>query len=460
MRSITEQEDDARDVASGNGWRLSEVYVDLTSASRFARKGRPDWERLLADLEGGRFKVLIMWESSRGDRDAETWLGLLRRCRDHRVLIHVVSHERTYDMANHRDWRTLADEGVDSAYESEKTSVRIKRDLASAAVKGRPHGKHLYGYRRVYSQDNGELERVTEFSGQAEVVREIFRRIADGTPLSVLTEDLNERGIPSPAGKVWDRSTVRKIARNPAYAGKRRAGTELYDAMWPAIVLQEIFDAVQDRLNDPARKTTHPGRQKYLLSYLAQCGECGAIVMGYRPRADRRAAAAYGCSSKGRCVYIRMDWVDDYITELTLMRLAQPRLYAAISVTDNSDAHAARAEAQELRARLDAHARMSAAGTIEPRALEIATAELTPKIRAADKRAQAAIPGSLRLFANADEDVRARWAAAPIAARREVIRALFTYIKIVPARAAQVKYHTFDPSRVEYEWRTADRKEG
>lgn len=69
----------------------------------------------------------MLWESSRGGRELEAWAGFLNACREHRVLIHVTSHQRTYDMQVGPDWKTLAEDGVASAYESELTSERISR---------------------------------------------------------------------------------------------------------------------------------------------------------------------------------------------------------------------------------------------------------------------------------------------------------------------------------------------
>jgi site-specific DNA recombinase len=47
-----------------HGWALGDPYRDVRSASRYANgNGRPRFERLLADLERGRFGagVLVLW---------------------------------------------------------------------------------------------------------------------------------------------------------------------------------------------------------------------------------------------------------------------------------------------------------------------------------------------------------------------------------------------------------------
>ncbi|MQA27708.1 MAG: recombinase family protein, partial [Micromonosporaceae bacterium] len=68
-RSVGEQETEARAACERRRWTVAEIYKDEDrSASRFAKKERPDWERLLADLDAGQLDVLVIWEPSRGDR--------------------------------------------------------------------------------------------------------------------------------------------------------------------------------------------------------------------------------------------------------------------------------------------------------------------------------------------------------------------------------------------------------
>ncbi len=75
----------------------------------------------MADVEAGRVNVLIIWEPSRASRLLSAWSTLLETCQRLGVLIHVTSHQQTYDLDNPRHWRTLAEDGVDAVYEAEKT---------------------------------------------------------------------------------------------------------------------------------------------------------------------------------------------------------------------------------------------------------------------------------------------------------------------------------------------------
>lgn len=441
-KSISEQIDAGQDVADQQGWSVAGVYQDGTSASRKARKARDDWPRVLTDIKTGGMDVLILWESSRGDRTPESWFAFLSSCRDNRVKVHVISHDRTYDLSNARDWKTLADDGVNNAYEVEVLSLRVRRGQAGAARKGRPsHGRVPYGYRRVYDPHTGELIGQEVDPALGPIAAEIITRISRAEPVVALARDLKARGIPTPTGGTeWTHTAIRDIATNVAYIGLRRYNGQLHPAIWPALVAEPVFYAAQRVLSDPARVTTLPGRYKHLLSYLATCGPCGASLDFARNR--------YRCSRAG-CVGIRAADMDDFVTRLILGRLSRPDLYASLrKAGEESDREVidARREAAELVAQLDKWRQSAAAGQTSPESLEVIESTLKVKIRQADRKVErAAIPVALRQIVEPGKDVRTRWEEASVAARRDVVRAL-AEIKLAPATAPGSR--VFEPARL------------
>ena len=79
-RSIEEQNKANQDDCDRNGWTITDRYEDPgLSASRFATKDRPDYRRLLADIGVGKLDVVVLWESSRGNRELAGWAQFLTR---------------------------------------------------------------------------------------------------------------------------------------------------------------------------------------------------------------------------------------------------------------------------------------------------------------------------------------------------------------------------------------------
>lgn len=162
-KSIDEQIVEGRRTADDNGWPIVAEYSDGVSASRFGRKVRRDWQRLLTDLNEGLLDVIITWEPSRADRDLETWVGFVARCRAKGVLIRITGEDETLDPRScPSHWRRLIEGGLDAAMESEKISRRVRRGVAGAAASGGFHGDCPYGYERVIVGKRQTVARIAE----------------------------------------------------------------------------------------------------------------------------------------------------------------------------------------------------------------------------------------------------------------------------------------------------------
>ncbi|MGZ4603133.1 MAG: recombinase family protein, partial [Kineosporiaceae bacterium] len=153
QRSVEEQHADHERAAADRGVTLGDPYrEDVMSASRYSRKTRDVFARLLADLGAGRFAAdeLWLWEPSRGSRKVSEWAALVELCEAAGVAVYVASHGRAYDPSNHRDRRALFEDAVDSEYESGKISHRVSRAMVANAAAGKPHGRTPFGYVRRY----------------------------------------------------------------------------------------------------------------------------------------------------------------------------------------------------------------------------------------------------------------------------------------------------------------------
>lgn len=442
-KSIDEQLAAGTAVARENGWQLIEAYQDGSSASRYARQGRDDWERVLTDIAAGALDVLILWEASRGDRTLTTWSGLLDLCRERRVSIYIVADERIYDPRKHKDWKSLATAGVDSAGESDLLSVRVLRGQAGAAAAGRPsHGRTPYGYVRRFDPATGELVGQEPDPLRAPIVAEVFERLAKGDPMSAIVRDFDARGVPTSGGaKRWYRARLAVMAGNRAYLGERIYNGTVNEGSWPALVEPAVFHAVQRVLSDPARRsTTRPGRAVHLLSFLATCGPCGAALAHVQGR--------YRCERGGH-VNIAQAAMDDFIEDMVFEKLEQPNVYEQLRQAGSADDRAL-LDAENEAARLDGQLktwRLSAArGQTSPETMAVVEAELVPQIKAAQRRAaQAQIPPELRAILEPGADVRTRWKDAPVAARR---RALAFMATIVVGRSTTPRSREFDHHRL------------
>ena len=429
-----------------NGWLLVGQYTDGSSASRFGTKVRQDWAKFLADLDAGAMDVVVTVEASRADRDIETWVPFIGKCRKRGILIHLSGENDTLDPRKPTHWKRLIEGGVDAAFEVERLSVRTRRGVAQAAVDGGFHGGPPYGYHRVIVGEKTvrqgsknvkkNIVEQRRNDDQAPIVVEIIERVARKDTLVGITADLNERGVPGPQGRRWNRKTVRKTALNIAYIGQRSHLGTAHQGTWEPISQDASFQATFLEagrvLADPARVQTRPGRLKWLMSYLAT-GPCGAFMHYMPPRQGR--PGRYHCVADG-CASIAMEPVDEYVINVVIDRLSQPGARSLFVVPDDDGARLAQTEAARLRSKL-AEARASFAEPDGISAASLAEIErrLTPGIEAADKRA---IPETtsmplldlLKAAEAGERHVRPAWDSLAVPARREVLRVVLGDIRI------------------------------
>jgi site-specific DNA recombinase len=444
-RSVAEQEADCRAVCGCNGWEVVRVFSDNDrSASRYANRERPEHRKLIKFIEDGHAEVLVTWEASRAQRDLSAYAKLRDLCERRGVLLNYSG--RTYDMAEADDRFSTGLDALIAERYTEDTRKRVLRAVRANADKGRPHGKLLFGYRREYDSETGELVRQVPDETTSAVVKEAARRVLGGETPYAVAQDFDRRGIPTPRkGRKWDLTQIKRLCVNPGYAGKRvHQGKVIGDATWKPLIGEADHLALVAKLGDPRRRTQRDSAIKHLLSGIAICGVCNGRVRVQKNRGNR----AYLCVD-GFHVSRREVETDELITEVVLRRLEQPDLADLLADARNDETTAALAEARAKRARLDAFYDAAAAGELTPQALARIEARLLPEIEAADRRARVAVTSPL-VAQTAGPDARAKWAELTMPQRREIISTLMT-VRIMPTvRGAR----HFRPESIEVIWKT------
>jgi DNA invertase Pin-like site-specific DNA recombinase len=444
MRSTDEQHADNVTAAETHDWRLDAPYLEPTAvgASRRSNGQRRDFAKLLADLERDRFAadVLILWEPSRGSRRVSEWAALLEACETRRVLIYVTSHGKLYDPANPRDRRSLLEDAVDSEYEVERLSQRVTRTMAANAADGRPHGPTPFGYLRRYDPQTRRLIAQEPHPGEAPAVRELFDRLEAGHSLRSIALDFEQRGIRTRRGKPFSSQHLRAIALTPTYGGLRAyhpsaanktgghcrglAGARsVVDAQWPALVPRAMFYSVTHRLTDEGRRVSRPGRAKHLLSTIAVCHVCGHVLT-----AQSRGGGQYRCAEGGH-VRIGEAELDRYVESVLLAYLARPDVLDELRRGDDHDSELQRVRDTLAEARNELHALRAAVRAGQASVANLVEVEPGLITRVGDLEQQErelAAPPALAGLLTPGRDVRRRWKAAPMGARREVARLLLS----------------------------------
>lgn len=308
---------------------------------------------------------------------------------------------------------------------------------------GTSHGRIAYGWNRTTLPDGSKVETINE--PQADLVRDVAQRIVRGDSLRGIVSDLNDRGIPSPTGKVWIKTMLRAVVvRERNVALRVHHGEVIGAGDWPPILDRALWEQARAVLTDPARKTTTSSAAVHLLSGIARCGVCGGPMRA----GMSRATPSYRCAAKSCVSRNRVD-VDAFVTGLVLERVGRPDLAGLLAPVDDSTRRAA-AEVAELRARLDTAADDYADGALDREQFHRITERLRPRIDAAQARAR--VVDSTPLFAGlvGAGDVRKAWDGLALTRRRAVVDLLMEVRVLRSTPGARV----FDSEAIQVTWKT------
>lgn len=478
--SPDQQHEENTRAVTDRGWALhpDPYRDDGISASRYAKRARTGFDALIGDLEHDRFgaQVLVLWESSRGSRRVSEWVTLIELCELRGVRILVTTHGRDYDPANPRDRRSLLEDAVDSEYESAKTSQRIRRNVRAAAEQGRPHGKHLYGYRRIYDDRTRSLLHIEPDPETAPIVQEAAQRFLAGESCYAIAKRFNERQIPPRRtayrphrlGLGWTMAAIGQMLRMPAYAGKREHnGTIIGDALWPALIDPVIWETqLVPRLNDASRTKTNDWPARHLLSGIAVCGICRCVVRVGKQNLGRATHDDHGnrvppphystylcAGAPGKSsfhVTMKKEHLDAVVTEWALARIQRPD-FLAVMGQRGGDADAERLalldEIEGHRAYLDS-VREQAAARQRLDLLLDQEDRVQPLIDAAQRKLEQLVPTDPVLLDLAKApDVELAWTDLELPLKRRVIRALMVPQIMPVGKTGQkgINYERVDP---------------
>ena len=266
-------------------------------------------------------------------------------------------------------------QGMFAEYEKAQLMERYRRGKAYRARTGSVNvlGGAPFGYRYIRkTPETGARYEV--IAHEAALIAEMFRRYADdGAAIADLARWLAAQGAVTRTGKHrWDRSVIWGMLRNPAYAGRAVFGkTQVIHEQpalnriarlqgrtvprpvktvdrpreeWttipvPALVDEDTFDRVQQRLEDNKRFAARGAKVPSLLQGLAACAACGYGYYRTSTRTTNKKIYYYRCLGSDDYRYeggrvcqnkpVRADYLDRVVWDHIVCLLADPALIRA-----------------------------------------------------------------------------------------------------------------------------------
>jgi site-specific DNA recombinase len=177
-KGVERQEEDCLAIAQRLGWTVVDRYIDNdTGASRYSKKVRKHYLRLLADIEARQLDAVVIWMEDRLQRQVNELAEFLKVC-DQAGLTRIAS----------------------------AGGEKGERHLGGR----RPYGEGWHGKQAV------EAEQAAQ---EREHIREAVSRIIAGDSLRGIVVDWEKRGIRSQFGNYWRNVNLRTMLLSPGSSG-------------------------------------------------------------------------------------------------------------------------------------------------------------------------------------------------------------------------------------------------
>ncbi|WP_283154121.1 recombinase family protein [Guptibacillus hwajinpoensis] len=280
------------DIAEKNNWKY-ELFQEVGSSMN---ENRPEYIRMLDDLNSGLFDAVLsvnLARVTRDDEEAPKFMKLLRR----EEILFINDNEKIFDLENQDDWFNLKVSGFLGNVEYENIKRQLRKGKLDSAKAGKwSNGKPNYGY--IYNR----LDRTLEIDQEkAKAVKLAYQLVIDGMGVDNIAIELNKLGYRTNKGNYFHGHSIKRIIEAPIYkgtlvsnklkgrninAGKVRPEEEwivIEDAVKPCIIEKETWDLANEKLQERKRLFPRAKQRRHGLSSLIKCANCGkAHAVSYR----------------------------------------------------------------------------------------------------------------------------------------------------------------------------------
>ncbi len=240
------------------GWSLIRTRYDDGGWSG-GNIERPALQALLADVRAGRIDIIVVYKVDRLSRSLSDFAQMVDLFDRHEVSF--VSVTQAFNTTTSMGRLTLNVLLSFAQFEREVTGERIRDKIAASKAKGMWMGGFVpLGY-------DAKDRTLVINEQEADTVRHIFRRYLELGSVYALHAELDSEGVRTKirnardgsirGGLAFGRGNLSQLLKNRIYLGEIVHRDKSYPGLHAAIIEQEMFDAVQGRLEKNRR-----GRRK------------------------------------------------------------------------------------------------------------------------------------------------------------------------------------------------------
>ena len=317
--SIEGQLRECREYAERNNMTIVGTYIDRALSAKTA--DRPEFQHMIKDSAKELFEIVLVWKLDRFSRDrydSAHYKHILKK-----NGVKVISAKEHISEGPEGIILEAMLEGYAEFYSAE-LSEKIHRGQKENALKGKNNGG---GVPLGYLLDKKAQKLVIDPT-TAPLVVEVFEKYADGKSVRSIVEDFNARGLKTKRGQPFNINSFSSLLKNRKYIGEYRYQDVVIEGGVPAIVPEDLFNRVQERME----KNRHApamakAKEDYLLTTKLFCGKCERMMVGESGKSHTGAMHYYyKCSGAKRLKdcdkkAVRKDWIERVVVRLTMQRV-------------------------------------------------------------------------------------------------------------------------------------------
>ncbi len=278
----------------GNEYTLVDMYIDPGyTGTNF---NRPDFKRMINDINIGKVNMVVTKDLSRLGRDYIETGEYIEKWFPEKNIRYVSVTDGIDTFANNNSNNDIAPfKAILNDMYSKDLSKKIKTALNTKQRQGKWVGaKTPIGYKK----DPNDRNKLIIDEEEAKIVRIIFDMASEGKQVGTIKKYLNDNNIPTANGlrynkdSFWENKTVKQVLRNKVYIGvteqnkrsrvnyknrKLRANPEeewyTVENTHMPIIDKEVFERVQ-KLEIVQKYDRNEKKHKVLLDGLMFCYEC------------------------------------------------------------------------------------------------------------------------------------------------------------------------------------------
>lgn len=355
--SIEQQVEECQAYADANNMKVIAVYADRHLTGKTDK--RPDFQKMMRHAEKRQFQVIISYKSNRMARNMLQALQYEDKLSKSGIRVVYAKEEFGDNAAGRFALRTMMN--VNQFY-SENMAEDVMRGMLDNAENCLvTNGSLPLGYKRAEGSTKRNAGKYVIDEPAARIVREIFTRVACGDPFVDIAKDLNDRGMRTSRGNLWNKNSFHSILSNERYTGVYIYDEVRVEGGVPQIVDKELFYKVQEVLK---MKKNPQGRHRvngdYLLTGKLYCGYCKSHMVGVSGTGKSgKLHYYYQCQGKRlgkECKKkpVRRDWIEQEVAGAIKGYILQEEVlnWIADTVTEYGKKHNDNAQISLLEAQL------------------------------------------------------------------------------------------------------------